>query len=201
MAKLWGPLGWMTLHSVSLLYPENPTIYEQQIASRFLDSFANSISCPQCRNHFKTMREYYNHSNPDYLNSRQSFAIFVFRAHNTVNKRLDKPIPKTVADCLKSLKIATAQRSFKQFREAYVTYLTNNWQREFGGEAMVVRPDVKTVERIIREYWDPKDNGTFPDLLEEDVLSMIEGRNVRLLAPGKLVRTNIGFKSGKLRLG
>jgi hypothetical protein len=200
MAKLWGPLGWMTLHSVSFLYPENPTLYEQHLASKFIDSFANTISCPQCRTHFITMREYYVHHNPDYLKSRQSFAVFVFRAHNTVNRRLDKPIPKTVADCILSLRLATSQRTLRQYREAYISYLFNNWQREFGGDAMVARSEVRTLEKIMKDYWDPRDDGLFPALEEEDIVTSIDGINVRLIAPGKLVRTDIGFKSGKLRL-
>lgn len=200
MAKLWGPLGWMTLHSVSLLYPEHPSLYEKHLASKFIDSFANSISCPQCRTHFKTMREYYVYSNPDYLSSRQSFAVFVFRAHNTVNYRLDKPIPTTVSACLNSLRVATAQRSFKEFREAYVNYLNNNWKREFGGESMVVRGEVRLLEKIVKEFWDPLDTGIFPILLEDDVTSLIKPDNVRIVSPGRLVSTNVGFKGGKLRL-
>ena len=97
MSKLWGPLGWMTLHSISLIYPEQPTYTEKNIAARFLDLFGETISCNECKVHFKQIYALYKTLHPDFLNSRQHFALFIFRAHNTVNLRLDKPRPITVS--------------------------------------------------------------------------------------------------------
>uniref|UniRef100_A0A6C0F394 thiol oxidase n=1 Tax=viral metagenome TaxID=1070528 RepID=A0A6C0F394_9ZZZZ len=200
MTKLWGPLGWMTLHSVSLIYPEQPSLAERQIATRFLDLFAETISCNQCKLHFKTMRAMYIMSNPDYLNSRQNFAVFVFRAHNSVNKRLDKPRPATVAECLQTLRNASSQNSLAYFRNAYLSYLTRNWNREFTGDAVIIRASVKEMIRINNEYWSPRENG-IPHLIEADVVTPIEKNDMRVNASGRVISTVVGFKGGKLKLG
>lgn len=200
MTKLWGPLGWMTLHSVSLIYPEEPSPADRFIATRFLDLFAETISCNQCKMHFKSMRTLYAASRPDYLNSRQNFALFVFRAHNTVNRRLDKPIPSTVAECLQTIRNATSQTSLAQFRTSYMSYLTRNWGREFTGESLIVRASVKEMIRINSEYWSPRDNG-IPDLAEDDVVMPIERLNVRINSSGTILSTSVGFKGGRLKLG
>jgi len=201
MAKLWGPLGWMTLHSVSLIYPENPTPEEQKIASRFLNAFAETISCPTCKSHFGVMYAIYSATYPGFLKSRQTFATFVFRAHNTVNKRLDKPFPKTISECISTLKTATSQTSFKQFRAAYLAYLNKNWGREHGGDAAIARVSVKELQTITSQYWDPRDDGTIPELEESDVLELIEAKQMRVAGLGRVISTRVGFKGGKLRLG
>ena len=190
----------MTLHSVSLIYPEEPSPAEKQIATRFLDLFAETISCIQCKLHFKTMRTFYMASNPDYLNSRQKFALFVFRAHNSVNKRLDKPIPSTVAECLQTIRNATSQTSLAQFRNSYLSYLARNWGRDFTGESLIIRSSVNEMIKINNQYWSPRDRG-IPDLEEADVTTPIERSDMRISTSGKLVYTSVGFKGGRLKLG
>ena len=199
MTKLWGPLGWMTLHSVSLIYPEEPTQAEKVIASRFLDLFADTISCNACKVHFKTIMTIYKHLHPDFLNSRQNFAIFVFRAHNTVNKRLDKPIPSTVAACLATLKQATSQTSLAQFRTSYINYLYRNWRGDFSGEGMMIVTAVKELDKINREYWSPREI-PIPELSEDDVVTPIEKNGSRISPSGILSSVKVGFAGGKLRL-
>jgi len=199
MTKLWGPMGWITLHSVSLNYPEAPNTGEQYIAKRFLELFAETISCPSCKNHFKTMLTMYQSMYPNYLASRQSFALFVFRAHNTVNKRLDKPRPTTVADCLSVLRNATNYTSLAQFRQSYFLYLNRNWGREGTGEGIIFRGLVREMIKINDEYWTPRD-GPIPTLQEEDVMTPIERHNTRIAQTGQIISSEVGFKGGKLRL-
>jgi hypothetical protein len=199
MTKLWGPLGWMTLHSVSLIYPEKPTPQEKVIANNFLDLFIETITCIICKNHFKTLRTLYASMYPNYLDSRQNFAIFVFRAHNSVNKRLDKPRPSTVSECLQTLKNATEHTSFAQFRTSYLSYLNRNWGREHSGESMILKKYVKEMIQINNEYWSPREI-EIPKLVEDNIIAPIEKSNVRIAFSGRITSTNIGFKGGKLRL-
>lgn len=92
MTAIWGPLGWMTLHSVTTLYPENPTLEEKQLVSQWLDLFQACITCSHCRDHFGQMLAQMRTDLPDMMRSRGHFMKAIFRAHNTVNRRLDKPV-------------------------------------------------------------------------------------------------------------
>ena len=200
MSKFWGPLGWMTLHSISLIYPESPTPTERYIANRFLDLFAETISCNDCKVHFKSMFTLYKLSNPEFLNSRQDFALFIFRAHNTVNRRLDKPIHTSVADCIRALKNATVHTSLAQFRQAYLNYLMGNWGRETTGDGAIAQRAVRELIKINNEYWSPRDI-PIPDLKEGNVLAFIERiNNTRITPSGTISSTAVGFKGGRLRL-
>ena len=199
MSKLWGPLGWMTLHSISLIYPEEPSYTEKYIASRFLDLFGETITCNECKSHFKHMYALYKSMYPDFLKSRQDFALFVFRAHNTVNMRLDKPRPTTVTESLATLKTATAQTSLAQFRESYLSYLTRIWGRDVSGEGLMLKTHVKEMIKINNEYWTPRD-GPIPTLKEDDVLIPIQKANTRIHMTGVPVSSMVGFKGGKLKL-
>uniref|UniRef100_A0A6C0B166 thiol oxidase n=1 Tax=viral metagenome TaxID=1070528 RepID=A0A6C0B166_9ZZZZ len=199
MTKIWGPLGWMTLHSVSLIYPENPSQYDKQIATRFLDLFGETISCIQCKSHFRNIFNIYKSSNPEFLNSRQDFALFGFRAHNTVNLRLDKPRPSSVSECLRTLKAATAQTSFASFRQAYLSYLLKNWGHDISGQGLVTKEQVKDMIKINNEYWSPREI-PIPDLKEGDIITPIELSKSRVNSRGTVVSNFVGFKGGKLML-
>jgi hypothetical protein len=188
----------MMLHSVSLIYPVTPTAADMAIANRFLNLFGETISCNQCKVHFANIYSIYKSTHPDYLNSRQNFALFVFRAHNTVNKRLDKPIPKTVSECLSTLKIATAQTSFPQFRNAYLSYLTRNWSRDHTGEGRIMYGNVKEMIQINNQYWSLRDE-PIPELEEADVTISLD-RNLRVTSSGSVSSVSVGFKNGRLRL-
>ena len=199
MSKLWGPLGWMTLHSISLNYPDTPSELDKYIAKRFLALFADTISCNACKSHFKTMWTLYSSVHPNYLESKQQFALFVFRAHNTVNKRLDKPRHGTVAACIAALRNATSQTSLAQFRNSYLTYLNRNWGRDNTGDGFIMKSSVKEMVKINNEYWSLRDI-SIPDLIEDDVLTPIEHNGLRIAPSGVVSSVAVGFKGGKLRL-
>lgn len=201
MTKLWGPLGWMTLHSVSLIYPERPTPDEKRIATRFLDLFGETITCIYCKTHFANMYTIYKSTHPEFLDSRQEFALFAFRAHNTVNRRVDKPRPSSVSQCLETLRTATQTTSLKQFRDSYLTYLANNWGKEFSSYGFMMRHCVSEMIKINNEYWTPRELKTIPDLGEADVLAPIEKTNVRFTKFRTPMPIKLGFAGGRLKLG
>jgi len=203
MTQLWGPLGWMTLHSVSFIYPNQPTSQEKALLTRFLDLFADTISCNACKAHFKNMRAIYVTLYPDYLNSKTDFAYFVFRAHNTVNKRIDKPRCPTVSSCLAAVRAATVNTSLSQFRASYMAYLTRNWGRDTSGDGRMTYAQVKELIIINNEYWSLRET-EIPDFPEADILTPIERIATRVSyrsGNSAAVSTNVGFKGGKLRLG
>jgi hypothetical protein len=127
MTKVWGPMGWMTLHAVSVCYPESPTPNDRKIISEFIDAFAGTITCANCRQHFFSLLSNYVRNVPSWLNSRRDLFLAVCRMHNDVNKRLDKPYPKTVTECLSFLKSATAYTPPSEFISKYISYLFRDW--------------------------------------------------------------------------
>lgn len=199
MTKLWGPLGWMTLHSVSLLYPETPSYSDKQIAIRFLDLFGETISCNECKVHFKQLYSLYKAIHPDFLDSRQNFALFIFRAHNTVNMRLDKPRPTSVSECLQTLKNATVHTSLASFRTAYLNYLLRNWRYDVSGQGMITKKQVNEMININNEYWSPREI-PIPALQEGDVTTPVYAQNLRVNTQGRAVSSKVGFKGGRLTL-
>jgi len=193
MSKNWGPLGWMTLHSMSLLYPDTPSNLDKAKMSRFLDAFTNTISCIYCKTHFKELLATYRSSNPDFLRSRNEFMLFTFRAHNSVNQRLEKPVFSTVAQCITTIRNADSYTSLKNLRIEYLSYLTRNWNHEQSGDAMIIRKDVKDMVEFNKEF-----DNTYIDWnisLEEDVLPQAFGKTTY---SGTRTKKRGGFLNGKL---
>lgn len=172
MTKVWGPMGWMTLHSISVCYPEEPTPTDKQILNEFMNAFGGCITCIYCRQHFGTMFSEYKQSYPGWANSRYDLFLAVCRMHNAVNKRLDKPYPKTVEECLNSLKNATSYTSPRDFRERYVNYAIGDWSKiRSTAEGYAGFQNANTMKKINDEYWNNREvsyaNVKFP---EADVL-------------------------------
>lgn len=206
--KFWGPLGWMTLHSVSAIYPENPTPEERLLLEQFVEAFRESITCQYCKGHFTGMLNMYRRKHPEWSSSRYHFFLFVCRAHNTVNKRLDKPILATLNDCIETLKNATKVTSTTQYRTAYINYLLSNWSREFTGDGAIALGAAKQLKRINDEYFTPRDkgyesiyffeNGSVTEFISEDPRNYNVGQN--LPNASVLPRVKIGFVGGRLKL-
>jgi len=206
MTSRWGPMGWMTLHSISLNYPEIPSSEDKVILKRFLDKFAECITCPSCKHHFTTIFSNYQKRHPEWANSRFDLFLFTVRAHNTVNKRLDKPILTTVQDCLNTLKNVSKVTSFQTYRQNYCNYVLNNWARQLDGDGMIMASSAKEMIRINNEYWNLRETDinsiSFP---ESNVMEFVpENRDITPPGLGKVtLQTSVGFrfKAGKLSLG
>jgi hypothetical protein len=195
MTSHWGPLGWMTLHSASMLYPANPEPVERLLMEYFINLFGETISCFTCKTHFITMKKKYVSWNPGYLNSKKEFMLFVFRAHNTVNKRLDKPILYSVKDCITTLKNANSYSSLDSMRNAYLVYLQNNWNKELSADGFSMRKKIQELFKINNDYFN-KRTIDWDYTFEENVLLTIEEKTPVFQTRKKLG----GFKNGKLLL-
>jgi len=169
MTKIWGPMGWMTLHSISVCYPEQPTDEDKKILNEFMSAFGASITCHYCRTHFSQMFNDYKRSTPTWLNSKKDLFIAICRMHNAVNKRLDKPQPKTVADCIESLKRATSYTSSKEFRDKYANYLIGDWSRNrMNGDGHMGYNSALIIKKINEEYWNKREVSYNNISFEED---------------------------------
>ena len=209
MTTLWGPLGWMTLHSISLLYPEVPSSTDKQILKRFMVLFQDTISCPSCHKHFKVIFENYVRKYPDWADSRFNFFLFIVRAHNTVNKRLNKPRPDSVQACLDMFANTTKVTPAAVYRQKYMEYLVRNWGRELSGEGMMRIAEVRELRKIMNEYWNTKtDESTATFNKTASVIELIdetpEFRSIMTPA-GSLAKVSsqsmkIGFQGGRFRI-
>ena len=170
MTAVWGPLGWMTLHSISTSYPEAPTVAEKQLVTTWIEMFRDTITCPYCREHFGAMYQRYKQVYPNYLNSRQDFAMFAFRAHNTVNRRLKKPIYETVAACMERLRENVKLRTAKDYRTAYLSHIARFWRTMQDISGMVAMKKINEMRRIENDYFAPKDTNFAVNLLEGPVV-------------------------------
>jgi len=174
MTAKWGPMGWMMLHSVSACYPDTPLVEDMQKAEQFINDFAFSITCAHCREDFSKMVGIYKQTVPSWKNSKYDFFIMCCRLHNSVNKKIDKPTPKTVFECIQFLKNATMYTSQTEFRNKYIEYLFRDWNY-FGRGQSIQIPALAAINRLKKqndEYWSSRETSydtlTFP---ETDVLS------------------------------
>lgn len=201
--KIWGPLGWMTLHSISAIYPQQPTQADKLIIEEFISCFRETISCPYCKSHFTEMLTRYKSKYPDWNSNRNSLFLFICRAHNTVNRRLDKPIYKTIDECILTLKNATKNTSAIQFRKAYLDYLTRNWTKQSDAEGFIMMGFVRKMIKINDEYFNPRDESyTDLQIQEGNVLDFIQENSNKYRATSNVpdpihYRTvKIGFRNG-----
>ena len=152
-------MGWMLVHSISACYPEQPSLEDKKTVTDFMDAFCSTITCIHCRSHFTDIFNSYKRTIPSWLNSRRDLFIAICRLHNTVNKKLDKPYPKTVSECLDSLKNATRYTSQFEFRKRYIEYLFRDWNNYGRGTSyqFVALQNVKNMQRINETYWNLKE--------------------------------------------
>lgn len=169
MTKIWGPMGWMTLHSISICYPDKPTEADKRILDEYMNAFGNCITCVYCRNHFSTMFADYKRKIPTWLNSKKDLFLAICRMHNAVNKRLDKPQPKTVDECIRALKLATSYTTPKDFRAKYSQYLLKDWYTyRHSGHGLSGYKSAEIVKRINEEYWNLRESSYNDVSFEED---------------------------------
>jgi hypothetical protein len=106
--------------------------------------------------------------------------------HNTVNGRLNKPIPKTVGECLVMLENATRYSPPSEFRKRYIEYLGGQWKNFLG-----LKQKVDLMKKINEDYWTNRESG-YSNLnfnLTADTISY----------PNKPVHQKLVFSKVKLR--
>lgn len=169
MTAIWGPLGWMTLHSVATCYPESPSQSERDLMRTWLDMFRDTITCPTCREHFTNMLAAYRAAFPSMLASRQDFAMFTFRAHNAVNRRLKKPLFTTLDECMTTLKSNIKTRSARDFRVSYVNHITRYWKTFQDITGITALKKIAEMKKIETDYVAPRDSN-FDVVLRAEVV-------------------------------
>ena len=185
MTKIWGPLGWATLHSVAACYPDSPSDSEKQMLLRWISAFRETILCPSCQAHFAGMFDSYIHSHPHWWDSRKDFCEFVFRAHNTVNARTQKKVYSFQESLAELEKVYPASRC-AEIRRFYLTYIRQDWMKNITIEGISSFTKIKELNLIESEYWGRKTSFAWKDLLrfEINVAPLSEHLSVLNSTPG-----------------
>jgi len=170
MTAIWGPLGWMTLHSTAFAYPDTPTQSERELMRTWLDMFRDTITCPSCKGHFTEMLASYRSQFPNMLQSKHEFIMFTFRAHNAVNKRLNKPIYSTVEQCVATLRNIVKNRSARDYRVSYVNHITRHWRTFQDVNGIVALKKIQEMKRIEDEYVKSRDTNFTIDVRSDVVV-------------------------------
>jgi len=127
MTKVWGPAGWVFLHSCAMGYPVKIDTKNKEHKKRkretkkFFESIGHVFPCRYCRDSYiRFIKEL---PITKHLDTRQSLCRWLYRIHNKVNKKLGIPkceIPSLIdvnkryetyrAKCHKTTKTEAADR-------------------------------------------------------------------------------------------
>jgi hypothetical protein len=136
----------------------------------WLDHFRDTITCPNCKEHFTTTLAAYRAQFPNMLASRQEFSMFTFRAHNAVNRRLNKPLQMTLAACMETLRNNIKTRSALNYRVAYINHITRHWSIMRDVTGMVAIKKLAQMRKIEDEYITRKDTKFEVELVPDVVV-------------------------------
>jgi hypothetical protein len=111
----------------------------------------------------------YRQAFPNMLSSRQTFAVFTFRAHNAVNRRLNKPVHGDVEACLSILTNNVKNRSARDYRISYLNHITRHWRIFRDAAGISALRKIAEMNKIEAEYIGPRDNN-FAVTLKSDIV-------------------------------
>ena len=82
----WGPSGWKFLHTLTFIYPENPSATDKTYMRNFMHDLPAILPCKYCRASFAK----YAKSLPiePFLANRATLIEWLYKMHNKVNKKL-----------------------------------------------------------------------------------------------------------------
>lgn len=161
--------------------------------------FRDTITCPSCKQHFTELLANYRTQFPNMMESRHEFIMFTFRAHNAVNKRLNKPVYSSVEQCLATLRNAVARRHAKDYRISYINHITRHWRSLQDVSGIVATKKINEMKRIETEYVSARDTNFAIDVRQDIVVlpqSVIE-RNAEarpVFFAGPTSRATAGFQ-------
>lgn len=84
---MWGPRAWREWHEAAIFYPARPAKADAEAMALRLGRMIAGLPCARCRRH---AAEHVRADPPD-LRSSLAFQAWVWRFHNSVNRRLGKP--------------------------------------------------------------------------------------------------------------
>ena len=148
----------MCLHSAASCYPDSPLPSEKSLMSTWLDMFQSTITCPSCKEHFGIALTAYRRLYPQMLDSRSDFMLFSFRTHNSVNRRLNKPVHQTVEACFEQLRNNMKTRSAREYRVAYINHIRRHWRTMQDASGFTSLKKINEMTKIEFQYFQRHEN-------------------------------------------
>lgn len=97
MTKIWGPIAWTFLHTISFNYPVNPTEEDKKNYMNYVLNLQYVLPCKYCRinltNNLKKKPLLMCN-----MENRETFSRYIYELHETVNKMLNKKSNLTYCD-------------------------------------------------------------------------------------------------------
>jgi hypothetical protein len=204
MTSIWGPLGWMTLHSIASCYPDTPVQSEKALMQTWLDMFQSTITCPSCREHFGIALGSYRRQYPQMLSSREEFLLATFRLHNAVNRRINKPIHSTVAACFEQLRNNVKLRSAREYRIAYINHIQRFWRTLQDVTGITALKKINEMRKIEYEYFQKHENNFEIEIPENTVVLLSNALDAQTEAASPVrmdtrILPRIGFAGGRFQ--
>jgi hypothetical protein len=103
------------------------------------------------------------------LRSREEFLLFTFRVHNSVNRRLNKPVHSTVTACFEQLRANVKNRSAREYRLAYINHIRRFWRTMQDSSGITSMKKIMEMSKIENEYILRHDNN-FETIIPEGVV-------------------------------
>jgi len=97
VTKIWGPVAWTLLHTISFNYPVNPTVEQKHQYRDFILSLQDVLPCGTCRKNLKTNFKQLP-LNMCHMDSRDTFSRYIYNLHELVNRMLKKKSGLTYCD-------------------------------------------------------------------------------------------------------
>lgn len=97
VTKIWGPVAWTLLHTISFNYPVNPTLEQKHQYRDFILSLQNVLPCGTCRKNLVTNFKQLPLTMED-MESRDTFSRYIYNLHELVNRMLKKKSGLTYCD-------------------------------------------------------------------------------------------------------
>ena len=86
--EIWGSHAWIFLHTITLNYPKNPTLYDKKIYKNFFENLDKILPCTWCAHNYRIHMNKYPIQN--YLGTKKNLVKWLIIMHNEVNKILKK---------------------------------------------------------------------------------------------------------------
>jgi len=95
--RVWGPAGWLFLHSIAQNYPWKPTIEQKQNYLQFFKLTGNVLPCRYCRESYQDfIKEPSTELNLCVMKNRYTLVKWLYDIHNKVNKKLNVSCNETL---------------------------------------------------------------------------------------------------------